>query len=76
MQQLPKPQCVIVASFKHAVSDHLKQLRPCLYVVQFEIVIWGRGGEEWTVEFLFIFSVEKKINQLKASEILRSLLLF
>ena len=62
---------------RHVTGHHLKQLRPCLYVVQnyqfqFEIVLWGK----WTViKMLFVYqSRREKINQLQASKIQRSFL--
>ena len=52
------------ATSEHAMSDHSKQLRPCLYVAQnyqfqFEIVFLGENGMLLTF-YLFIFFFEKK----------------
>ena len=62
---------LIHLTFEHATSDQSKQLRSCLYKAQnyqfqYKIVIGT------SIENLFIFSDEKKINQLKASKIPRS----
>ena len=55
-------------------GDHSKQLRPCLYVVQkLSISIpnsyWGKNGL-LSKFYIYLFRREK-INQLKASKILR-----
>ena len=74
MQQLPKSRCVVLSNMRKGGSS--KQPRPCLYVVQFEIVIGGGGGGWAVMEILFgCFFHEEKTDQLKPCKIPRSFLL-
>ena len=57
------------ATSEHAMSDHSKQLRPCLYVVQnyqfqFEIVFFLGKWNVIDILFVYLF-LREKINQLQ-----------